>query len=292
MLRNSTLDLTIVIVSYNSQFWLKKTLISLKKLYLDETALKVKVVVVDNHSADDSVKVVKRQFRWVQLIELPENIGFAAGNNVALKEVSSRYVMLLNSDMELTERSDFDRLVSLMDDHRRWAVISPQLTLYNGHLDLASHRGEPTLWASFTYFLGLEKLFSSSPLFGQYHQLHKPMNQGHEIDSCSGAAMVVRTAAMNKVGLLDERFFMYAEDLDWCKRFREAGYKIWFEPSIGVIHHKNKSGISSASRQIAVKTKTMFYDTMLQYYDKHYRNQHPEWVRTIIITILALKKGP
>lgn len=284
-------SLTIVILSYNSQFWLKKTLQSLKKYYLPKTKHEIKVVVVDNASNDDSVAMVKQQFRWAELMALETNRGYAVGNNLALDKVKTKYAMLLNSDVEFTADSNLDELLDYMNDHKDAGVITPRIEYTTGDPDLASHRGEPTLWASFTYFAGLETLFPKSKLFGQYHQLYKDFNTVHEIDACSGAAMIVRTSAMKKVGLLDERFFMYAEDLDWCKRFRENGFKIIYYPLVKVIHHKYKSGLLSNSRQIVTKTKGHFYDTMLQYYDKHYAQKYPKWVRSVVKIILEIKKG-
>jgi N-acetylglucosaminyl-diphospho-decaprenol L-rhamnosyltransferase len=284
-------DLTIIILSYNSQFWLKKTLQTLKEFYLDKTPNQVKVVVVDNASSDGSATMVKRQFRWVELLELEDNKGYSAGNNVALAKVKTEYAMLLNSDVEFISESNLDVLLEYLEAEPKVGVITPRVEFTDGELDPASHRGEPDLWASFTFFSGLERLFPRTRWFGQYHQLYQPLTEVHAIDACSGAAMIVRTSAMKKVGLLDERFFMYAEDLDWCKRFREAGYQIVFHPEAKVIHHKYKSGLLSASAHTAFKTRGHFYDTMLQYYDKHYQSRYPQWVRNIIKTILELKKG-
>jgi GT2 family glycosyltransferase len=277
-----TNDLTIVILNYNAKFWLKKTLTTLKEEYLDKTKYKVKVIVVDNASTDDSTTLVKRSFRWVELIELPENIGFSAGNNVALKKLDSKYGMLLNNDVEFTSNSNLDVLLDVLEkkETKKVGMITPRLEFPTGQIDPGCHRGEPTLWASFTYMSGLESLFPHSRLFGQYHQYYKDTATAHEIDACSGAAMIFRTTLLEKVGLLDEQFFMYAEDLDWCKRFRDKGHKIIYYPYVSLIHHKNKSGISSSSQQTSSKTKGYFYDTMLQYYDKHYQNNYPNWVRT------------
>jgi GT2 family glycosyltransferase len=283
-------ELTIIILTYNSQFWLKKTLSTLKEFYLDHAKHGVEVVVVDNHSTDESVTMLKKEFRWTELIEMPENSGFAAGNNVALKQVTSPYAMLLNSDMEFTERSNLDPLIEYLESHPKVGVITPRIEFTNGAIDPASHRGEPELWPSFTYFSKLEWLFPRTKKFGQYHQFYKDLKSIHTIDACSGAAMIVRMEAVDKVGLLDERFFMYAEDLDWCKRFREAGYTIVYNPETIIIHHKYKSGIKSSSKKIASQTTRHFYDTMLQYYDKHYQNKYPKFVRTIIRYFLAIKK--
>lgn len=286
-----TTHLTIVILTYNSQFWLKKTLETLKKWYLQRTTFGIDVVVVDNKSTDETLKMLKRSFGWVKVIEAEGNDGFAVGNNLALRHITSPYVMLLNSDVEFTAASNLDPLLKYLKSNPEVGVITPKVEFVNGKLDLASHRGEPTLWASFTYFSFLSYFFPKSTTFGQYHQLYKDLSQPHEIDACSGAAMIVRTSAMEKVGLLDERFFMYAEDLDWCKRFREAGYKIMYHPGAQVIHHKYKSGIKSSSKAIARKTAGHFYDTMLQYYDKHYSHQYPRWVRWIVSLVITIKKG-
>ena len=102
--------------------------------------------------------------------------------------------------------------------------------------------------------------------------------------------MIVRNSAIKKVGMLDEQFFMYAEDLDWCKRFRDAGYKIVFYPGVKVIHHKYKSGIKSSNKKTASVTQKFFYDTMLQYYDKHYGDKYPKFVRNLLRYFIFIKK--
>ena len=287
----SRATLTLIILNYNSQFWLKKTLTSLKINYLDKSKTKVKTIVVDNNSQDDSVKMVKKEFPWIELIELDNNSGYAAGNNVALKAVDSEYVMLLNNDVEFTAGSNLDLLIEFLKQNQQFAVASPKVFLSNGKLDWACHRGEPTPWASFTYFLGLAELFPQSKLFARYHQTYQNMNDPHTIDACTGAAMMIRTKYMNEVGLLDELFFMYAEDLDWCKRFRDAGYKISFVPLASIIHHKYKSGIKTQTEITALQAKKSFYNTMLQYYDKHYQSKYPKIIRWLLKTFLFIKKG-
>lgn len=284
-------DLEIIIVNYNSQFWLKKTLSTLKEFYLDKTKKHVVTTVVDNASEDDSLKMIGREFRWVNVIKLKENFGFAVANNAALRETKAKYVMLLNSDVEFTEKSNLDILLRFLDDKPKVGVITPRIEFTNGEIDPACHRGEPTIWASFTYMSGLENLLPTSKWFSGYHQTYKNLRNIHTIDACSGAAMIVRGELLEDIGLLDERFFMYAEDLDWCKRFREAGNLVVYNPEVVVIHHKYKSGIKNTSQSIARKTRKHFYDTMLQYYDKHYLESYPRFVRNIIKYILVIKKG-
>ncbi len=283
--------LTLIILNYNSRFWLKKCLQSLKTFYLDKTDTAVKSVVVDNNSSDNSVAMVKKDFPWVELVELEKNVGFSAGNNVVLKKVNTPYVMLLNSDIEFTFNTNLDLLLAYMEQHPQLAVATPKIKLSDGTLDWACHRGEPTPLASLFYFIGLEKLFSHSKLFGQYHQTYKNLNTAHFIDSCSGAAMMVKVKFMDKVGLLDEQFFMYGEDLDWCKRFRDNDYKIGYQPKVEITHHKYKSGIETESPLTALQSKRYFYNTMLQYYDKHYQQRYPGIVRLLLRLFLFIKKG-
>ena len=289
--KQKKVDLEIIIANYNSQFWLQKTLSTLESFYLSTTKKKVRVTVVDNNSEDESVTLMKKDFPWVELIILDENVGYSAANNKALEKTTATYSMLLNSDMEFTEKSNIDLLLKVMDKNPQIGVITPKVVFKNGSIDPACHRGEPTPWASLTYFSHLEKMFPNSKLFAQYHQTYKDFSTPHEIEACSGAAMLVRKSVIDSVGVLDERFFIYAEDLDWCKRFREAGNLIYYFPNVEIIHHKYKSGIKNASQKIARKTQMHFYDTMLQYYDKHYRDIYPEFVRTLLRYFLIIKKG-
>jgi len=284
-------QLEIIIVTYNSQFWLKKTLSSLKTAYLDKTKTKVMVSVVDNASQDDTAQIMKQEFNWVIFHQLSSNQGYAAANNFALKKSQATYVMLLNSDIEFTPNSNLDILLSYLDKHLDTAVITPKVEFSDGQIDPACHRGEPTPWASFCYFSKLEHFFPHIPLFSGYHQWYLPLAQVHQIKACSGAAMIVRRSAIDQVGWLDEQFFMYAEDLDWCRRFRTAKYGIVFHPGVRLIHHKYKSGIKSTSQTIARQTKEYFYRTMLQYYDKHYRKQYPELVRFCLRVFIFIRRG-
>lgn len=285
------IDLTIIIVNFNSEYWLSKTLHSLSEQYLEHTKLKVETIVVDNGSSDNSLEVLQAEFPWVQVIPLAENVGFAAANNVALRQISSTFVMLVNSDVEFFAASNLDTLVTFAQKHPQVAAITPRVEFTTGEIDPACHRGEPTPWASFTYFAKLEKLFPHNPHTSQYHQGWKDLQTIHTVDACSGAALLVRTTVIDEIGLLDERFFMYAEDLDWCKRMRDAGYLVVYHPGVRVYHHKYKSGLKTASQKIAKQTKRHFYDTMLQYYDKHYRQSYPQLVRSVLKVFVVIKKG-
>lgn len=287
---NQCPDLTIVIVNYNGSFWLKKTLETLAKNYLKITRYKVEVYVVDNNSTDDSLDFLRHQ-SVAKVIRNKENLGFAAANNIVLRKTTARYSMLLNSDVEFLPppQSNLDKLVEFLDAHAKVGVITPFLRLTNGELDPASHRGEPTPWAAVSYFSGLEKLFPHQKFFSRYHQSYQSLDKIHMIEAVSGAAMMVRMTVVDKIGFLDERFFMYAEDLDWARRFRQAGYQVIFNPEVVLVHHKNKSGIENKSTKISQKTNRYFWDTMLQYYDKYYPRDYI--MRFFLKVLIFIKKG-
>jgi len=265
--------LEIIIVSYNSLFWLRKTLDSLDRFYLPYSKYNIIITVVDNASTDDTVNVLETEYRKINLIKSNTNLGFSAGNNLALKKSNADYIMLLNSDMELTEKSkNIDSTIEYLESDRNIGMITPKLLLSNGKLDPACHRGEPSLLDVFFYFSGFEKLFPKIKFFTKYHMLYKDFSTMHEVDAVTGACMLMKNDILEKIGYFDERFFMYSEDMDLCRRFRLAGYKIIYYPDVEIIHHKYKSGLSSSNSQTKKNISNHFYDSFLLYYDKYYKN--------------------
>lgn len=298
--------LTIVILSYNTKDYLTKSLKSVVLVAEKDW----EVIVVDNASTDGSPEMVEQEFPTVTLIRNKDNLGFAGGNNIGMQKAKGQYVMLLNSDAEVLENSPFEPLLEYMDAHVNVAMVTPRLMLPDGTTDMASHRGFPTPWNALTYFFGCEKLFGNLPLinriFGGYHQTWKNLLTIHDVDACSCAAVIVRSTALKKVGMLDDRFFMYAEDLDWCLRFKEAGWRVVYNPTTRVLHHKHKSGIhketSEEDREYREKTghatkhraHTHFFQTMIQFYEKHYLVRYPRWVRRVVfagIYVIQHMKG-
>lgn len=266
--------LEIVIVSYNSRFWLRKTLDSLKRFYIPFSKHNIKVTLVDNASSDGTADIIKNEYSYVNLIKSDKNTGFSAGNNLALKISEADYIMLLNSDMELTEKSkNIDILADYLEDNPDSGIITPKLLLSNGHIDPACHRGEPNLLDIFFYFTGFEKLFPKFKFFNKYHMFYEDLSKTHEVDAVTGACMIMKTSVLKKIGYFDERFFMYSEDMDLCRRFRMSGYKIIYYPKIEIIHHKYKSGLSSTNENIKKNISNHFYNSLLLYYDKHYKDE-------------------
>src|SRR5574344_1205754 len=258
-------DLSVVVVNYNGRAWLEGLLPDLER-YVKQSRFQVEVIVVDNASTDDSLAWLETQ-TGLRLIRSNVNGGFAFGNNLAIKTINSRYICLLNSDTNVPD--SLDLLVEYLDTEPTVGVVTPRIITTSGSLDKACHRGEPTPWASLTYLAGLERLFPRSRWLGRYHQGWSDLSTIHSVDACTGAAMMVRKAAIEQVGLLDERFFMYGEDLDWCRRFREAGFSLIYHPGVTVVHHKYKSGLNGASAGTRQTTKAWVYKAMLLYYDKY-----------------------
>lgn len=277
--------LSIIILSYNTRDLLKQTLASIPQHSDWE------IIVVDNASRDDSVAMVKRDFPQVKLMLNQKNVGFAAGNNQAIQLAQGDYLLLLNSDT-IVQNNALENMLKKIEQDKTIGAMTPKVILPNGAIDLACHRGMPTPWRAFTYFSKLEQFFPGLKVFGGYHLTHEDFNVTHEVEAVSGVAMMVRREVIEQVGLLDERFFFYAEDLDWCLRIRQAGWKIVYFPDSVIIHFKSQSGKKNKlDKQKEKIAKAYFYDTMQQFYDKHYEKKYPTLVKKLVQLGIVIKKS-
>ena len=266
--------LEIIIVNYNSLYWLKKALDSLYKYFIPLSKYNIIVTIVDNASTDNSVQIIEKDYPEVNLIKSHTNLGFSAGNNLALKKSKADYIMLLNSDTELTEKSkNIDTLFDIIEKDNSIGMITPKLLLTNGKMDMACHRGEPSFIDCFFYFSGFEKIFPKVKFFTKYHLLHKDLNTIHKVDAITGACIITKLQYLKDVDFFDERFFMYADDMDLCRKYREKSYKIIYNPTVEIIHHKYKSGLQSKNKKTNKNIKKHFYNSFLLYYDKWYNNK-------------------
>jgi GT2 family glycosyltransferase len=283
--------LSVIILNFNTRDYVLQCLQSLKEQNLDPTKNELEVIVADNGSTDGSIDAVKAKFPWVKIVDNQKNIGFAAGNNRAIEKARGKLILLLNSDTVVFPES-FTKMIKFMDKTKDAGAATARLELPDGALDLACHRGFPTPWNAFTYFLRLEKAFPNLKLFSGYHQAWKNFDEIHEIDAISGACFFIRKKVIDEIGPLDEDYFMYAEDLDWCMRIKKAGWKIYYNPQAKIIHFKKRSGrskseglpITPETRKLRAQTITYFYDTMRIFYDKHYKRKYPTWVRYPVLT--------
>ena len=217
-------DASVVVVTYNALPWIEQSIESVQ----DE-----EVVVVDNGSTDGTVDVVRELFPQARLIER-ENLGLASGWNAGMAVVSGRYFLLLNADAWLTDGS-LARLVEFADAHPEAAVVGPKLLNTDGTLQ-RSVRGFPTLWRLATEYFFLRKLAPGSQLLNAFYAGGFEHDEEREVEVVMGACMLVRREAVEQVGPLDESFFLFSEETDWCYRFEEAGWKVFFIPGAECVH--------------------------------------------------------
>ncbi|NWG18080.1 MAG: glycosyltransferase family 2 protein [Chloroflexi bacterium] len=285
-------DLGIVIVNWNTRDFLKRCLETVLASTGDFT---YHVIVVDNASTDGSADMVRQSFPTVQVIESPTNDGYSYANNLGLRALgfrgagdvspdAPRYALLLNPDTEVPPDALF-RMVQFMDSRPEAGAAGPKLVLEDGSLDLACRRSFPTPLVSLYRFSGLSRLFPRSRRFGRYNMTFVDPDQEIEVDSVVGAYMQVRREAIEAVGLLDEAFFMYGEDLDWAYRIKKVGWKVFYHPLVTVKHIKR-----AASRK-SQKAQFEFQRAMLIFYRKHYRQDTPLWLHSLVMMGLALKGG-
>ena len=245
------MKLSVVIVSYNVRTYLEKCLQSVQKA-LD--GIEGEVFVVDNHSEDDSVAVVRTDYPWVRLIESPENVGFARANNIAIRQSEAEYVLLLNPDT-VVEEDTLRQSLAFMDAHPEAGGAGVMMHNADGTLAPESRRAIPTPWVSCLKMLGFTK---------RYYMSHLPWNQPSQIEVISGAFCLLRKKALDEIGLLDETFFMYGEDIDLSYRLLKGGWQNWYLP-YSIIHFKGKSTQKSDYRYVHI-----FYQAMLIFFRKHY----------------------
>ena len=286
-----TVDVSVVIVTYNVREFLEQAIESVERA---SGGLTVETFVVDNDSADGTAARVRERFPRVRLIANEANVGFATANNQAIREARGRYVLVLNPDTLLQEDT-LRTLVSFMDARPSAGAVGPRILNPDGTFAPESRRSFPTPAVAFYRISGLGRLFPKSARFGRYNLSHVSPDQGGEVDALSGSCMMVRRAAVladedvetgrgpapsrvsgsgsrspsparHPAGLLDENFFMYGEDLDWCYRIQQAGWRIHYTPRTQIIHYKGESTKKGDLRYVL-----LFYGAMLRFVEKHVR---------------------
>lgn len=259
--QNSTFDLSVVIVNYNVTYFLEQCL---NAVLAASSSLKVQVFVVDNNSVDGSVEMVQSKFPQVHLIANKENVGFSRANNQALAISDARYSLLLNPDT-VVEEDTFTKVVAFMDEHPDAGGLGVRMVDGKGRFLPESKRGLPTPQVAFYKIFGLSKLFPKSKRFGRYHLGYLSEFETNEVDVLSGAFMLMRKETLEKVGFLDETFFMYGEDIDLSYRIQLGGYKNYYFPETKIIHYKGESTKKSSVNYVFV-----FYRAMVIFAKKHF----------------------
>ncbi len=266
------IDLSILIVNWNVRDLLRRCLSS---VFAHWQTRKMEVIVVDNGSTDGSREMVRTEFPQVHLIANPDNRGFTAANNQGLSVARGRYVLLLNPDTEVVGDA-LEVMVAFADAHPDVGVVGPQLLNPDGTVQ-SSRRRFPTLATALFESTWLQP-YAPRRLLRRYYVLDRSDDEVQDVDWVTGAALMARREAVGQVGPLDEGFFMYSEELDWCRRFREAGWRVVYLPTARVIHHEGKS-----SEQVLPARHIHFQTSKVRYFRKYHGPVAAEVLRLVLV---------
>jgi O-antigen biosynthesis protein len=255
------MKLSVIIVNYNVKHFLEQCLHS---VYKAAKGIETEIFVVDNNSVDGSAQLIREKFPDLHFIENRENVGFSRANNQAIRMAKGEYILLLNPDT-VVEEDTFSKVTGFMDNHPEAGGLGVKMIDGKGTFLPESKRGLPTPWVAFYKMFGLSKLFPNSRKFGKYHLSYLNPNEIHEIEILAGAFMLLRKKALDKVGLLDEDFFMYGEDIDLSYRIIQGGYKNYYFPETTIIHYKGESTKKGSLNYVKV-----FYNAMIIFARKHF----------------------
>jgi len=274
------LKLSVIIVNYNVQHFLEQCLHSVKKA---AESISAEIIVVDNNSVDGSVAMTKAKFPEITLIENKKNTGFSFANNQAIRVAAGEYILLLNPDT-VVEEDTFTKVISFMDAHPDAGGLGVKMLDGKGNFLPESKRGLPTPSVAFYKIFGFSRLFPKSKTFGKYHLGFLDKDKIHEVEILSGAFMLMRKSVLDKVGLLDETFFMYGEDIDLSYRILLGGYKNYYFPETRIIHYKGES-----TRKSTVNYVFVFYRAMVIFAKKHFSQNNAKTFSALINFAIYLR---
>ncbi|MCK9206224.1 MAG: glycosyltransferase family 2 protein [Salinivirgaceae bacterium] len=261
------MKLTVVIVNYNVKYFLEQCLHSVYKALHQ---IEAEVFVVDNNSVDGSCAMVRQKFPQAILIENKENLGFSKANNQAIRLSKGQYVLLLNPDT-VVEEDTFTKVIDFMDTHPKAGGLGVKMIDGKGIFLPESKRGLPTPMVAFYKIFGLSRLFPRSKTFARYHLGYMSNHEIHEIEVLAGAFMLMRKETLDKVGLLDEDYFMYGEDIDLSYRITLGGYKNYYFPETTIIHYKGES-----TKKGSINYVKVFYNAMIIFARKHFSTKNAQ----------------
>lgn len=240
-------DLSVCIVTYNTKEYLRQCLLSIQA----QTQHSYEIIIVDNHSNDGTIKMLvedfavgttqKERLPAIQLIQNQKNLGYTLPMNQALRKAKGRYLLQLNPDTIIVEYT-LDRLVDFLDEYPQVGICGPKVLNEDGSLQKPCRRGESRPWAVISYFSGLAKRFPQNPFFSEYTMGYKDENEIHPVAGVAGSCMLIRREVVDLIGYLDETFFAYQEDADYCFRASKAGWLIYYYPLARIIHYGGKGG--------------------------------------------------
>ncbi|MFL5780921.1 MAG: glycosyltransferase family 2 protein [Thermoleophilaceae bacterium] len=245
-----------------------------------------RVWVVDNASSDGAVEMVRSEFPWVRLEALDWNAGFCIANNVALRQARADYVLVLNPDTEVSEGA-LDHMLAVMDERPDVGMSGCRLVMRDGTFDHAAKRSFPTPLGALAYFLRIGRWRRAPEWLRQYQAPELGEHDAGPVDSLNGAFMLVRREALEQVGLLDEGYWLYMDDLDWCYRFHRAGWRVWYDGSVSVLHVKGGTTVHErrSGRHRGLRHNVAFHRSMGRFYRKFYSGRNALFDAAIYLAI-------
>lgn len=270
------MELSIIIVNYKTEELTSNCIDSVIKS--NTKGFEYEIIVVDNASKDESIEAIEKQFPEVKIIKNHENLGFSKANNIGIEASKGDYILLLNSDT-IVEQNTLKGALSFAKNHKHIGALGCKILLPSGKLDPACKRSFPTPLNGLFHSLNLDTVFPDSVYFGAYNLTYVDENQVCSVDCIMGAFMLIPRIVIDRVGMLDEDYFMYGEDIDWCYRIKDAGYQVMYYPEVRIFHHKKASGIGKRNPKVI----EAFYDSMTIFYNKHYQNKYNNLTKLCVI---------
>lgn len=288
MAQNLSVDLSIIILTYNTKDITKDAVTSIEENYLTEVSSgRYEVIVTDNQSTDGTLNYFqdfkkKTKIKTFHIIDNGGNLGFSKGNNMGVKYAKGKYVLFLNPDT-IVYKDTLNYMIDFMNANSSVGSASCKLINKDGQIDFNCHRGFPTPWNAFCYFSGLQRLFPKSKIFAGYTQGWKNMDTTHEVDAIEGAFMIMPKNIGEKVGWWDEDYFFYGEDLQFCYNIKKLGYKIYYVGEKSIMHiggassgiKKKAAGITTANIETKKRLQKERFNAMRIFYRKNYKNKYP-----------------
>ncbi|MFQ5823399.1 MAG: glycosyltransferase [bacterium] len=275
------IELSVIIVNYNVKEFLEQALISVKKAL---RGISSEIIVVDNASRDGSAQLIQQRYPDVHLLVNSKNLGFAKASNQGLRKAKGKYLALLNPDT-IVQEDTFSTMLDFSKKHPDTGMLGCKILNPDGTLQLACRRSYPTPWVAFTKMIGLSHLFPKSKIFGKYNLSYLDSNLTYEVEAISGSFMMIQRKILEEVGYLDESFFLYGEDLDWCYRIREKGWKVRYFSGTQIIHFKGE-----CSKRSQFDNLKVFYQAMALFVQKHFKRKYlliPYWLLLVAIWLRA-----
>jgi hypothetical protein len=274
------MDLTISIVNYNSREYLQALL---QSIFSSTTDASFEIIVVDNNSRDGSLEWIKSNYPEIKLVLNNENLGFAKAQNKGISASTGKFVLLLNPDSTVKPDA-IQNMIDFMKTHPEAGAIGGKILNPDGTIQLSGKKF-PTPLAAILLSLGIHKLFPNNPVTRNYYMPKESYDSVHEAEHVMGSFLMARKSAIDKVGLLDEGFFLYCEDVDWCMRLIQGGFNIYYLPSAVAVHHKGGSSKKDSYKNIIEHHKSLW-----RFYKKWYYKNYPQIISFLFYFGLIARK--